>query len=189
MSNSNIEKIEKLIKEKSANKHIIIAIDGPCGSGKTTFAIELKERHGFNVVHMDDFYLPFQERDKNWMNVVAGHMDFDRVMETVLSPYKEQKKTNYISYDCHSDKYLEEIPIDLDKELVLEGSYSLHPKLQKFIDLKIFMDINSAEQEKRLTKRNAKTVDKFVSMWIPFENRYFTECSIKEKSDIVLGDI
>ena len=29
----------------------------------------------------------------------------------------------------------------------------------------------------------------FVNMRIPFKNRYFTECSIREISDIVLGDM
>ena len=185
--NSNIEKIKKLIKDKNLTGQAIISIDGPCGGGKTTIAKEIEKEMGYNILHMDDFYLPFDKRDKNWMNIVAGHMDYERLIENVLKPYKEKRKTNYISYDCHSDKYLREIPIDLDKFLVIEGSYTSHPILDEYVNVKIFVDIDKDEQLKRLTKRNPAVVDKFLSMWVPFENRYFEELKIKDNSDLVIN--
>lgn len=184
---NNIEKIEKIISERQLVAPAVISIDGPCGGGKSTIATEIEKELGYNILHMDDFYLPFQMRDKNWMNIIAGHMDFERLIENVLKPYKEKRKTNYISYDCHSDKYLQEIPIDLSKILVVEGSYTSHPRLDEYVALKVFVDINKDEQVKRLTKRNPDVVDKFLSMWVPFENRYFEELKIKEKSDLVVS--
>ena len=185
--NDNIEKIKMLIDEKNLTGQVIISIDGPCGGGKTTIAKMIEEELGYNILHMDDFYLPFDKRDKNWMNIIAGHMDFERLINNVLIPYKEHNKTNYISYDCHSDKYLQEIPIDLDKFLVIEGSYTSNPILDKYVNAKIFVDINKDEQVKRLTKRNPSVVDKFLSMWVPFENRYFEELKIKDNSDLVIN--
>lgn len=185
--NDNIEKIKMLIDEKNLTGQVIISIDGPCGGGKTTIAKMIEEELGYNILHMDDFYLPFDKRDKNWMNIIAGHMDFERLIENVLKPYKEKRMTNYISYDCHSDKYLQEIPIDLDKILVIEGSYTSHPILDEYVAFKIFVDIDKDEQVKRLTRRNPDVVDKFLSMWVPFENRYFEELKIKEKSDLVVS--
>ena len=181
-----LEKIKEKISEKKLSGNFIITIDGPCGGGKTTLAKFLETELDANVLHMDDFYLPFGDRYKNWMNIVAGHMDFNRLIENVLEPYKYGKKTNYVSYDCHSDKYLQEIPIDLDKILILEGSYTSHPTLDKYVALKVFVDIDKDEQVKRLTKRNPDVVDKFLSMWVPFENRYFEELKIKENSDVVV---
>ena len=178
--------IEKIIKKKELEGQIVVAIDGKCGSGKTTLSDKLNANHNYNVVHMDDFYLPFQKRDKNWMNEIGGHMDFDRVIDTVLKPYKEHIETNYISYDCHSDKYLQKIDVDLDKILLLEGSYSCHTRLKNYIDVKIFVDIDDKLQYERLMKRNEKLVDKFVSMWIPFENRYFEEMNIKQGADFII---
>ena len=183
---ANIEKIKNVINEKGLTRQAVISIDGPCGGGKTTLANEIEKNFAYNILHMDDFYLPFQKRDKNWMNIIAGHMDFDRLIETVLIPYKNKQKTNYISYDCHSDKYLQEIPIDLDKILVIEGSYTSHPRLDEFVNLKIFVDIDEGKQKERLTKRNPDVVDKFLSMWVPFENNYFNTLNIKENSDLVL---
>ena len=185
--NENVEKIKKLIKDKNLVGQIIISIDGPCGGGKTTIADIIEKELGFNILHMDDFYLPFDKRDKNWMNITASHMDYERLIENVLKPYKERVKTNYVSYDCHSDKYLQEIPIDLDKILIIEGSYTSNPLLDKYVNAKIFVDIDKDEQIKRLTKRNPKVVDKFLSMWVPFENRYFEEMKIKDISDLVIS--
>ena len=184
-NNAIVSGIESLVNEKNLSDHFVLSLDGPCGSGKTTIANELRDRYGYNIVHMDDFYLPFQERDNNWMSVVAGHMDFDRLIKKVLKPYKAKIETNYISYDCHSDRYLQKIDVDLEKPLVLEGSYSSHPILKDYIDIKIYVDIDNKTQIERLTNRNRETVDKFVAMWIPFENNYFKTLKIKESSDLV----
>ena len=184
---SNIELIKKIVTDKKLSGQIVISIDGPCGGGKTTLSKEIENKLSYNILHMDDFYLPFDKRDKNWMDIIAGHMDFDRLIETVLKPYKEKRKTSYISYDCHSDKYLQETPIELDKFLLIEGSYTSHPTLDKYVDVKIYVDIDKDEQVKRLTQRNPKVVDKFLSMWVPFENKYFKELQIKENSDLVIS--
>lgn len=186
MINQNIEYIKNYIEEKNLKGQVVIAIDGPCGGGKTSIAKKINEELSYNILHMDDFYLPFDKRDKNWTNIIAGHMDFDRLIQNVLIPYKEKKKTNYISYDCHSDKFLQEIYLDLDKFLVIEGSYSTHTVLKQYVDVKIYVDIDREEQIKRLTKRNPKVVDKFLSMWVPFEDRYFEELKIKENSDLII---
>ncbi len=177
---------KNIISKIDPTKRMIISIDGPCGSGKTTLAGKISKTIPINVVHMDDFYLPFYKRDKNWMNIVAGHMDYDRLIKNVLIPYKENKKTNYVSYDCHSDKYMQEIEIDLSKLVLLEGSYSSNPLLDEYVDFRIYVDIDSDTQIERLTKRNEKLVDKFISMWIPFENNYFLSCNIREISDMVV---
>jgi len=181
-----VEQIKNVINEKKLQGQVVISIDGPCGSGKTTISKEIEEKLHFNILHMDDFYLPFQKRDKNWMNIIAGHMDFDRLIDNVLEPYKERHKVNYISYDCHSDKFMQEIPVDLNKFLVIEGSYTAHPLLAKYVDLRIYIDIDKDTQVDRLTKRNSDVVDKFISMWVPYEYRYFEELKIKELSDLVI---
>ncbi len=184
MISSSVEKIKNLVVDKNAP--FVISIDGPCAGGKSTLASKLQEELNCNVVHMDDFYLPFDKRDKNWMNMTASHMDFDQVINMILLPYKEEGEVCYIPYDCHSDKFMQEVNIDVGEILILEGSYSSHPKLSGYVDMKIFIDIDEAEQLRRLKVRNPKTYDKFLSMWVPFENRYFEELKIKSQSDLIL---
>ena len=81
MISSSVEKIKNLVVDKNAP--FVISIDGPCAGGKSTLASKLQEELNCNVVHMDDFYLPFDKRDKNWMNMTASHMDFDKVINMI----------------------------------------------------------------------------------------------------------
>ena len=46
---------ELLAKEK--NRQVTVAIDGMCGSGKSTLGQALKDHYGCNLFHMDDFYV------------------------------------------------------------------------------------------------------------------------------------
>ena len=54
-----IARIETLLAERDC---VFVAIDGPCTSGKTTFAAMLNRRFGGNVLHMDDFFLRPEQR-------------------------------------------------------------------------------------------------------------------------------
>lgn len=54
----------------------LVAIDGRCTAGKTTLAGLLQGKRSCNVVHMDDFYLPFAKRTPERMAQPGGNMDF-----------------------------------------------------------------------------------------------------------------
>ena len=64
-----IARIETLLAERDC---VFVAIDGPCTSGKTTFAAMLNRRFGGNVLHMDDFFLrPEQRTPERFANPAA----------------------------------------------------------------------------------------------------------------------
>ena len=54
-----IAHIEALLAERD---HVLVAIDGPCASGKTMLAATVNKRFGGNVLHMDDFFLRPEQR-------------------------------------------------------------------------------------------------------------------------------
>lgn len=64
----------------------VLAIDGRCGSGKTTLAALLAQTLPCRVVHMDDFYLPFAARRPDWRTTPLGNMDLGRLRREVLEP-------------------------------------------------------------------------------------------------------
>lgn len=160
----------------------IIAIDGPSCAGKTTYANILSN----NVVHIDDFYLPFNKRTKEIMDVPGGNIDFDRLIKEILLPYKESKKVIYKKYDCHNDIFIDEIVLDNNLDLILEGAYSHHPKLEKYLDYKIFIDIDKDEQIKRILNRNKTNFNDFFNIWIKREGQYFDTYKIKESCDLLM---
>jgi uridine kinase len=62
----------------------------------------------------------------------------------------------------------------------------MHPTLQDYYHLKIFMAIGEKEQSARILKRNGPVMHKvFLEKWIPLENEYFEKMKIKEKCDLI----
>ena len=53
----------------------LLAIDGRCAAGKTTLTTELAEQWDCNVIHMDDFYLPFRDRTPERMEKLISYME------------------------------------------------------------------------------------------------------------------
>ncbi len=164
----------------------IIAIDGRCGSGKTTLATSIAKKNGYNLVHIDDFYLPFDKRTPEIMNEPGGNIDFERLQNEIIIPLTSQKEAIYRPYVIHEASFLPDIYLDPSKITIVEGSYSSHPKLRKYYELCVFMDISKELQLKRLEKRNPMKLDAFKTMWIPREEYYFETCKTKENADLVL---
>ena len=79
----------------SLARPLLLAIDGRCGSGKTTLAAALQERLHCGVFHMDDFYLPFEARTPERLAQPGGHMDFDRFEKEVLRPLRGGSGAGY----------------------------------------------------------------------------------------------
>lgn len=52
-----VDAINEIIKqEDNTDRPILVAIDGRCGSGKTTLGEYLKGQFDCNLFHMDDFF-------------------------------------------------------------------------------------------------------------------------------------
>ena len=62
----------------------IIAIDGRCASGKTTFTQKLADYLNAEVIHMDDFFLRNELKTKERLSEVGGNIDYERFTSDVL---------------------------------------------------------------------------------------------------------
>jgi uridine kinase len=63
----------------------------------------------------------------------------------------------------------------------------MHPTLIDNYDLKVFLSIDEDKQKERILKRNGSIkLKRFLTDWIPMENRYFNEMRIIEKCNLVL---
>ena len=164
----------------------LIAIDGRCGSGKSTLAARLARRYGGVVVHMDDFYLPPEERQPHWMERVGGNMDFQRLRREVLCPLREGKEALYRPYLCKTGEYGEETVLAPGSFVILEGSYSHHPALDTPFDRKIFLTCDARTQQQRLQAREGERFERFKEIWIPLEERYFAMYGVQAGADLVL---
>lgn len=180
------DKIKEILE---ANPQAVIVLDGMSASGKTTFANKLAEEFGFQIVHTDDFFLPFDMRTQERLSQPGGNVHYERLIEEVIIPLKEKRDAEYRVFDCSSGTYTEKRTVIYGRPVIIEGAYSLHPEIPDIYDLKIFFCISPELQLERIEKRNgAQALEMFKEKWIPFENRYFSEFGISGKCDIVLTE-
>lgn len=163
----------------------VIGIDGRTGGGKTTLAARLSELIGAEVLHTDDFYLPFELRTAERMSVAGGHIDRERLLSEAIIPLMEGREAVYAPFDCARGRLGEPVHIKAARALIVEGSYSLHPLMGDIYALRIFCDISPALQRERLLRREGAHFSAFETRWIPLEEAYFKACSVFESCDII----
>ncbi len=186
MTDREITEIQAVLHNlKKRKSPILVALDGRCGAGKTTFAAQIQKAENCNVIHMDDFFLRPKQRTAERLQQPGGNVDWERLREEVLIPLKRDIPFSYCPYDCHTQKLKE--PVWIEKKLVtlVEGSYSCHPQLWDFYDLHIFLTVSSKEQMRRIRKRNGEEVlQVFLNKWIPLEEQYFQAFSIQKRCEL-----
>lgn len=176
--------IENLLLKKS---NPVIAIDGPCASGKTTLAFLLHEKYGFQVIHTDSFFLPPEMRDNKRLTQPGGNIHYERLNDEVVNGIASGSKFVYGIYSCQTGILSESLPVSPEKPIIIEGSYALHPKIELSYDFKIFVEAEYNIRLSRILQRNgAESLEVFKTKWIPLENLYFKEFDIKSKCDITV---
>ncbi len=161
----------------------VVAIDGRCGSGKTSLAKLAAKLFDGRVFHMDDYYLPLAQRKPDWEHIPAGNMDLDRFRSQVLEPVRLGQSVQYIPYSCQAGRYGQAKQISTAVLTIIEGSYSQHPELTAYYDVTLFLTCTPEEQEARLRKREGDFFGMFQQRWIPMEEAYFTACDVPKRAD------
>lgn len=183
----SLEIIVNEIKKLSQRGQVLVAIDGMCASGKTTFALLLATQLDANIFHMDDFFLYPEMRTETRLAQVGGNVNYERFKEQVLGKIKLNIPFQYEIYSCKTGEIITS-PMIIPKTInIIEGAYSLHPYFENSYDYKIMLTVNNELQKERILKRNGEfMLARFISEWIPNENDYFEQCKIKSQCDIIL---
>lgn len=185
-----------LHRNKNTDKAIIVAIDGRCGSGKSTLGAYLHQTFHLesNLFHMDDFFLQMEQRTAKRMQETGGNVDYERFFASVLIPVLKRRTVIYRPFSCKEERLLTGKQIPYKKLNIIEGSYSLHPYFTKMagrdpFDLRIFLDVSKEKQLENIVRRNGTESGKiFSKLWIPKEEAYFSEFFIRESASIILSE-
>nr|WP_297170960.1 hypothetical protein [uncultured Agathobaculum sp.] len=164
----------------------VLGIDGRCGSGKSSLAQLLHELFGCNVLHIDDFYLPAEQRPPDWTEQPAGNIDLARFWDEALAPARAGKPIYYRAYSCGRQQYRDVVMLSPTPLTVVEGSYSQHPALANAYQCRIFLTCSSEVQQRRLRAREGAHFDDFARRWIPMEEQYFSVYGMPNEDTTVI---
>lgn len=172
---------------ENASGRCVVAIDGRCASGKTTLAEQLKLVTGAGVVHMDDFFLPPELRTAKRLQEPGGNVHYERFRQEVLPAMERGEDFSYRCFDCSRMTLDKERQVSWKNILAVEGAYSSHPKLGQYMTLRVFCDVESQEQQRRIVVRDGEeALVTFKERWIPIEENYFAAYKIRERAAVVL---
>lgn len=172
----------------SSKPQVLLCLDGPCGSGKTTIARQLVQITGAACVSMDDFYTPHPQKTPERLAQPGGNADIKRLLSEFLLPWRKHGSGSYRPYLCAEDRFGEPILVPNQPLTILEGSYSLHPSIAALADIRVFLMIDEAEQIERLLGREgADGLVSFQQRWIPLERAYHAAFSLPDEQCITIS--
>ncbi len=178
-----LAKIDVMLRERP----VMLAIEGGSAAGKSTLGALLSEIYSCTLLHTDDFFLPPDMRTEERLSEPGGNFHRERFLKEVLIPLSKDEDILYRRFDCKEAEILPPVHITPTRLAVIEGVYSMHPELQGFYDLSVFLDITEDAQRERILKRNSPDVaERHFSIWIPLEKRYFSAFGIKERCSEVI---
>ena len=166
---------------------VLVALDGRCGSGKTTLAAQLAQQFPQSItVHTDDFYLPPASRVANWEQILAPTWTWSVCVPRCSPPARAGRRSPYRAYSCRAVPTCRNNALRPQPLVIVEGSYSCHPTLADCYDLKVFVTCSKEEQARRLLTREGERYSGFTARWIPLEEGYFAKFRIEQTVDFIL---
>ena len=164
---------------------IVIAVDGPCASGKSTVASLLSYMFDADVIKADDFFLPPEKKTPERLSEPGGNIDRERFECEIIRGIMSGEAFTYRAYSCFDGSFSEKA-VSGGKNIIVEGSYSMRPEFRKAYDICLYSDAAPEICIERLRVRNPEKLNRFIEEWIPLETEYFDFFGIKEAADYII---
>ncbi|WP_274366079.1 uridine kinase family protein [Paenibacillus thermotolerans] len=176
---------------KRKTETFLIGIDGCGGSGKSTFAEELRRQspETVTVIHMDDFYKPSEQRGTAGGNEAeaGGNFDWRRLLAQVIEPLRRNETSRYQRYDWETDRLAEWREVPPGGIVIVEGVTSLRRELRDYYDYTVWVDTPRTVRLQRGIERDGERQRVvWEEQWMPAEDRYVAEHRPGEYASVVI---
>lgn len=154
----------------------LVCVDGPAGSGKTTFAAGLAAALGAaaEVVHMDDLYA-------GW--TLTGAVA--RLEAGVLRPLAEGRPGAYHRYDWAAGRFGPvPVPVTTAPVLVVEGCGSAPRRLDRWTTLRVWVEAPDGLRLARGLARDGEAMAAHWQRWLALEAVEFAAESTRARADL-----
>jgi hypothetical protein len=161
----------------------LVGVDGPAGSGKTTFAARLANAvrdKGVTVVeiHTDDLL-------EGWTDMVSF---WPRLQEWILEPLGRDEPGRYRTYNWPESRFNDEwITLPVPDVLILEGVTAARAEAAPYQSLSVFV---RAERDLRLERgiaRDGEALREEWLRWMAGEDRHFAADETEGRATLVVN--
>ncbi|HET9109333.1 MAG TPA: hypothetical protein VFN78_00780 [Ktedonobacterales bacterium] len=180
-----IERIAASIKQQGEKtKPVLIGIEGYGGAGKTTFAQKLAAALGDAfVVSLDDFIVKEKLAEPSWD---SGAFDRERLARQVLRPAHDGQPIAYQRLDWGTDTLSDPVIVPEVAYLIVEGISAYHPSLERYYDVKIWVETPLAIAEARGHARDGGSENAaFWELWAQNDIAYQQQYHPEARADVV----
>jgi uridine kinase len=157
----------------------LVVVDGPAGSGKTTYADALAAALGHApVVHMDDLF-------GGWAGALVPEV-WLRLEAQILAPLREGRAARYRMYDWVADAFGAWIDLPWHRALVLEGVGSAARPVDPWAVTRVWVE---APADLRLDRGIARDGRAMLEHWLRFqqtEEAHFASDGTRHRADLVV---
>ncbi|GAB3301444.1 hypothetical protein EK0264_00795 [Epidermidibacterium keratini] len=156
---------------------LVIAIDGPSGSGKSRLARRIARAVGddFTVLHADD--------------LVAG---WDSLLEVphrlagVLAELRAGRTASYDTWDWAADRVGPPAQLEPTPTIVVEGCGSGGLACAQYVDFLVWVDAPPGVRRERAIARDGDTYAAHWERWAAQERELYARDRVRERADVVI---
>ncbi|NNC81041.1 MAG: hypothetical protein HKN94_12915 [Acidimicrobiales bacterium] len=154
----------------------LVAVDGPGGSGKTTFADRLSSAaDGAPIVHTDDF--ASADNPVNW---------WPRMLNQVIAPLGRGERGRYQRYDWPSKTLAEWHEVDPAPIVIIEGVSAGRAEWVEHLDFVIWIDTPREVRLQRAIERDGPGALDDWQVWIAEEDAHYERDATRNRADLII---
>ena len=154
----------------------LVAIDGPGGAGKSTFATRLAAAAGgVPVIHTDDFAAA--DNPLNW---------WPRLLEQVINPLKRGEPARYQRYDWPSESLAERHTVEPSEIIIIEGVSSGRSEWAEHLSFLVWIETPREVRLARAVERDGEDALDNWEFWMGEEDAHYARDPTRERADVLI---
>lgn len=165
-------------REPRLGRTRLVVVDGPGGSGKTTFAARLAAVLGdARVLHLDDLYDGWTGLDeKLWTRFLAG----------MLEPLSREEMGRYQRYDWETHAFAEWHDVAPGGTLIAEGVGSAHRHTDRWTTLRVWVEAPETLRLERGLARDGVVLRDEWLRWMTLESAHFSADETRRRAHLLV---